>query len=126
MNKVCPACDGEKFVGRGYKNPLTLSYKHYGKMTAECETCNGTGVLPERVIDVTSPGATKGVAGTITNLMFFGEQVPAAEFAESLGLPEGTEAWVEKHEATFSGDAVIVQDGPTIECVKLPMPFRNP
>jgi len=43
--KVCTDCDGEKFVGRGYRNPLTLSAKHFGKLTAECETCDGTGIV---------------------------------------------------------------------------------
>lgn len=45
--EMCPACDGEKFVGRGYKNPIMgTSPKHYGKLTAECETCGGAGAVP--------------------------------------------------------------------------------
>jgi len=61
-------------------------------------------------IDLTGP-ATKGVAGIITKLVLWpdAEQVSAAEFAENLGLPEGTEAWVEKHSTEYPPGVIMVE-----------------
>lgn len=42
----CKLCDGEGRIGKGYKNPLTLSSKHFGASVANCEACDGTGKRP--------------------------------------------------------------------------------